>query len=113
MKKLYFLLIAISIVCGCASKKDEQLSIRQYNIIYAFIKEKDFFKARDVFEKNKNHITRPYSLILQAEIDNAFNRLESSNKNIDLVFEKYANAVPDSIKLELLEAEQGNYGKLF
>jgi len=113
MKKLYAFVCVAAVLAGCASKKDTQQSLEHYNEIYSQLKEKDFFKARDAFEKNKKHIAKPYSLVLQAELDNAFNRLESSNKNIELVFKEYANVVPDSIKLELLETEQGNYGKLF
>src|SRR5690606_4855746 len=73
----------------------------------------DFFKARDTFEYYKPEIGKPEKFILEAFIDNAFNKPESSNKKIDEVFNGYAQQVNDSGKQQLLEIQQGNYARLY
>lgn len=112
MKKALPFLLILLLLTGCATKKDTT-DFKSYSAINAMIKEKDFFTARDAYNADKKKIAEPYSLILEAGLDNAFNRLEASNEKIDKVFKQYSDKVTDTVKLELLEIEQGNYGKLF
>lgn len=112
-KTIPALLLIMLVITGCASKKDPARSQSYYDTVYGMIKEKDFFTARDTFKVYEHKIEPPYNFILQANLDNVFNKLESSNEKIDLIFKEYSNSVPDKIKLELLEIEQANYGRLF
>ncbi|WP_417351149.1 retropepsin-like aspartic protease [Flavobacterium alkalisoli] len=113
MTRFITFLFVLLVIFGCAVKTDDGLSLKRYNKINAYLDEKDFFHARDTFNYYKLEIAKPQRLILEAFIDNAFNDPESSNKVIDEIFEKYADVVNDSVKLKLLEVQQGNYVHLY
>src|SRR5690606_5093017 len=112
MNRLFTLTLLI-LLAACGAKTDSPLSLERYTQVNGYLKEKDFFKARDTFEYYKPEIGKPEKFILEAFIDNAFNKPESSNKKIDEVFNGYAQQVNDSGKQQLLEIQQGNYARLY
>lgn len=113
MKKLSLLFCFLIIVSACGIKPDNAVSVKNYQTVNDFLQQKDFFRARDFYQANKNAIAKPYSLILEAHIANAFNKPKESNLSIHKVFKEYASIIPDSVKQELLELEQGNHARLF
>lgn len=109
----FLVLTILALLTGCGAKTDSPLSLERYTQVNGYLKEKDFFKARDTFEYYKPEIGKPEKFILQAFIDNTFNKPESSNKKIEEVFEGYALQVSDSVKQQLLEIQQGNYARMY
>lgn len=107
------LLFVLFVFLSCGIKTDDALSQKHYKQISTYLEEKDFFRARDTFEFYKPQIGKPQKLILEAFIDNAFNKPESSNTKIDEIFGEYGNVVNDTVKQLLLEIQQGNYAHLY
>lgn len=77
------------------------------------LREKDYFGARDYYQKHNGNFSPAEDLVLKAHIAAAFNRPASSNKAIAL-FQKQPNiGVDDAVKLAMLRLQQQNYSRLF
>jgi hypothetical protein len=112
MKK-YLLLLIIVIAAGCAGKKTSINSGRAYKAARNYIEKKDFFAAREYIPVNRNSLSAVHLLILEAEIDNAFNRPAASNYKIEKLFKEHSRQLTDSLRLDLLKLKQANHGRLF
>lgn len=107
------LMITLIIAVSCSSGKvDDKQSLEHFQYIHNVMEKKDFFKARDALN-NAVKLTAMHRLILEAGVDNAFNKPASSNNKIVKLFKNYSSQLNDSIKLELLELKQANHGRLF
>ncbi len=110
---LLSLILTICFVTGCnRTVKDEQYSDKIAGRLDSLYTHKQFFSARNLLEKEKDNLTRLQQLKWEALVDNVFNRLERSAKGIEQLFASYGTQLPDSVRLQLLRAQQINYGRL-
>ena len=89
-----------------------QVSQASFDTIYRLMREKNFFKARDIYEVRKTQLSSPQRNFMEALLDNAFNRLEESNKKISRLTAG-KQALPDSLLIELYKVKIDNSVKLY
>jgi hypothetical protein len=80
--------------------------------IYDLIEQKNFFKAKEIYDLQKKDLSDTHQKFLEAFLDNAFNRLDESNNQINQLIKAESN-LPDSLILELYKIKEDNYVKLF
>ena len=80
--------------------------------IYDLIEQKNFFKAKEIYDLQKKDLSDSHQKFVEAFLDNAFNRLEESNNQINQLIKAESN-LPDSLILELYKIKEDNYVKLF
>lgn len=83
-----------------------------FKVIYDLIEQKNFFKAKGIYDLKKTELSAIDQKVVTAFLDNAFNRLEESNKNITQII-KTENKLSDSLILELYKVKEDNSVKLF
>ncbi|HRW94985.1 MAG TPA: retropepsin-like aspartic protease [Bacteroidales bacterium] len=87
--------------------------------IYQMITENDYFRAAALFDPVKEELPETYRLVAGAFLDNAFNRLESSQEQIDLLLGKGEGKapaegfLPDSLLMELYSIREDNAIKMY
>ena len=90
-----------------------------FNEVYRWITEKDYFRAAAMFEPVKEELSETERLVAGAFLDNAFNRLESSQQQIDRLLGKWdgtkvgERSLPDSLVMELYAIQEGNAVKMY
>ncbi len=80
--------------------------------IYDLIEQKNFFKAKEIYDLQKKDLSDTHQKFVEAFLDNAFNRLDESNNHINQLIKAESN-LPDSLILELYKIKEDNYVKLF
>ena len=83
-----------------------------FNKIYELVEKKNFFKAKATYDLKKNELTTIHQKVIEAVLDNAFNRLEPSNTKITQILQTQNN-LPDSLMLTLYKVKEDNAIKLF
>lgn len=81
--------------------------------IEQLLNEKSYFAARTAYAKEKHKLSPLKQLQFGAFLDNAFNKLESSNRQIEELQQHYKDELPDSVQFQLIELQQSNYAKLY
>ena len=76
---MMFIMILISVTCH------SQVHKSAFEYIYQEIKEKNFFKAKDLYNGAKGNLTAEYQYFVEAILDNAFNKTELSNQKIQKI----------------------------
>jgi predicted aspartyl protease len=82
-----------------------------FDRLYELIEQKNFFAASEIYPEGKTKLSITQQLFLEAFLNNAFNRLEASNKNIQQLL--LATDVPDSLRARLWEIKADNHIKLY
>lgn len=80
--------------------------------IYDLIEQKNFFKAKEIYDLQKKDLSDTHQKFVEAFLDNTFNRLEESNNQIIQLIKAESN-LPDSLILELYRIKENNCVKLF
>lgn len=107
LKKIVFLLGILCCLNACNTNKDVV-----FNEIYSLIEEKNFFKAEERYNSIQSNLSETHKRFTEAILDNAFNRLEKSEKEIDYLL-KNKNSIPDSLIYMLFAVHKDNSLKLF
>jgi predicted aspartyl protease len=114
MKKHLLLFALLFVIAGCAVKKGSPAaSLAYFNHADSLLTDKDYFGTRQYIALHKKQFSEFHRLILEAGIDNAFNKPVASNEKIGLLFKDYGPQLKDSIKLSLLVIRQYNHARLF
>lgn len=114
MRKIVYLLLTITVLTGCKmSSVSEADSLKLANQIDTLIAHKEFFEARELFSANLDKLTQFHGLKAGAIIYTVFNKPDSSNQNINLLFKNFDDRLSDSIRFDLLSLQQNNYVRLF
>jgi predicted aspartyl protease len=82
-----------------------------FSRIYTLIEQKNFFKAREVYDQQKQQLSRTHQQYTEVFLDNAFNRLEASNTRAAQLLGE--GSLPDSLRRRLLEIKKDNHVKLY
>ncbi len=107
LKSVIFLLGVLICLSAC-SRKNEAL----FNAIYTLTEQNNFFKAKELYESNKDAFTVSYQQYTEAVLSNAFNKVEESEKQINCLINKKGN-IPDSLQFKLYEIRYDNAVKLY
>lgn len=106
-KEIIFLLGILFCLNACTSENK-----MAFNDIYKLTEQDNFFKAKEVYELNKKHLSKPYQQFIEAILNNAFNQLEESERNINLLI-KREKGIADSLQFKLYELKCDNSIKLY
>ncbi len=107
LKSVIFLLGVLICLSAC-SRKNEAL----FNAIYTLTEQNNFFKAKELYESNKDAFSVSYQQFTEAVLSNAFNKVEESEKQINCLINKKGN-IPDSLQFKLYEIRYDNAVKLY
>ncbi len=102
---LFLGILAISNSCITNSNIDS-------NQIYSLIEQDNFFKAKEVYYKNKGNLTNQDQQFIEAVLDNAFNELEKSDEKINSLINQ-KNSIPESLQVKLYEIKYDNAVKKY
>lgn len=80
--------------------------------IYDLVENTNYFSAKELFDLNKSKLTNLQQLYVEATLNNAFNRLEESEKAIDEIVSR-PEIVADSLLYKLYEIRCDNAIKLY
>lgn len=104
-KLLLFVILLLS-VSGSGQSRSA------FEDIYRQIKQKNFFKARNLFEETKRKLPAKYQYFTEIVLDNAFNKPEESNRKI-LKLSAFKTELPDSLMLKISHIEEDNCMKRY
>ena len=107
LKKTTILLGILLTVNAC-----NRNNVAVFNEIYGLTEQNNFFKAKELFEANKNALSKPCQKYIGAILDNAFNKLETSGKIIANLMQR-KNSIPDSLQFKLYETKYDNEVKRY
>lgn len=114
MKRITRFILPVILLAGCHTAKIiEADSLKRFKEIDSLLQRKEFFAARDKWIAQTGHLTNFHQLKAGAELDNAFNRLRSSDEKIETLFNEYGSQLTDLDKYHLLRISQMNHSKLF
>ena len=83
-----------------------------FNEIEGLLEQDNYFKAKELFEINRNELSGPYRKYVEAVLYNAFNKLQSSEEIIEeLMLRK--RSIPDSLIFKLFETKYDNNVKQY
>lgn len=103
---LLFCLLALIVQASFSQNKPTM-----FDQVYAQIKLKNFFRARDLFDSSKNDIDAEKQNIILIFLNNAFNKPLESNQKITTFF-RSKSALPDSLILKIYRVQEDNFVKL-
>lgn len=83
-----------------------------FNDIYNYIEQDNFFKAKEIYLKDKANLTKPYQQFTEAVLDNAFNQLEKSDMRINSLI-NLKKGLPDTLQVKLYELKRDNAVKRY
>jgi len=110
MKQIKNILILLVIVINLiACNRNDEVAFRE---IYVLTEQNNFFKAKERYESNKEALSKTNQQFIEAILDNAFNKLEESEKKIDALMNQ-KSTIPDSIVLQLYKVKYDNSVKLY
>lgn len=102
---ILFLMIGLSGVCR------GQMENTAFKMIYSAIVQKDFFKARTLYDADQRQLSAVHRKFIEAVLSNAFNQPQVSNQKIGPLL-KAGAGLPDSLQLRLYRIREDNYVKL-
>ncbi|SIS59026.1 Aspartyl protease [Chryseobacterium ureilyticum] len=83
-----------------------------FESLYVQIKQKNFFKAREIFVTTKKKLPSEYQYFTEAVLDNAFNKPKESNLKIEKL-ETGKSSLPDSLMLKIWRIKEDNCMKQY
>lgn len=89
-----------------------QVHHSSFETLYAQIKQKNFFKAREIFATTKKKLPSEYQYFTEAVLDNAFNKPKESNLKIEKL-EAGKSSLPDSLMLKIWRLKEDNCMKQY
>ncbi|WP_300601589.1 retropepsin-like aspartic protease [Niabella sp.] len=105
LKGILFVVLVIPVLCQA---QEEHTTFKS---IDSAIAQKDFFKARMLYDADQRQLSAVHQKFTEAVLFNAFNRPQVSNQRIGQLL-KTGNGLPDSLKLRLYRIREDNYIKL-
>ncbi|MEO7044912.1 MAG: hypothetical protein ABI091_06360, partial [Ferruginibacter sp.] len=107
------LIASIFIVLSfCSLEAAGQNRVADFKTIYSLIEQKNFFKAKDLYDTRKDKLSKTAQNVIELFLDNAFNKPEQSNKKIELVTKNKVQPL-GSLLLDIYKVKKDNEVKLF
>lgn len=112
-----FLLVPLGIVmllqASCDSVTKPSVESAVYTRLDSLYRHRQYFELHDAFDAQKDQLSTVNRLIVQAKLSAVYNRRRFSNSTIDTLFSQHLSAMPDSVRIGLLETESQNSVFLF
>lgn len=112
MKKL-LLFSALLFLYSCGSLTSKRSNQQVVKNLDQQIEDSDFFKLKETYNSNINHLSETDSLYYSAIINNVFNQPEKSNQAIIELLEKHINVLGDSMLNKLYRTKLLNHINLY
>lgn len=109
MNKITKILCGLLIVISFNSSAQEDSAFKN---IYKLIGHKNFFKAREEYDQQKDNLSKTQKYVIEAILDNAFNKTESSTGKIWWLL-KQDQSLADTLALKLCKIKADNSVKSF
>ncbi|WP_417236960.1 retropepsin-like aspartic protease [Bizionia paragorgiae] len=106
------LTIFVLLFFNCVDVTNAQTESIHFKKIHTQIEQSNFFKAKEEYAILKDSLTPEHQKYIEAILKNAFNRLDSSQKNIAFLLTNQRN-IPDSLMIKLYEISADNSVKLY
>ena len=107
------IILAMVVPGGCSRKKYSASDREITHHLDSLLENKDVFKARRYFEKEKEHIPESDRLMARRKLENAFFNPTESNAAISALFRKEKKHLTDSLRCVLLQIMLQNQINLF
>lgn len=106
MKYAFF---AVMLFFACSDVEAQERTL--FSSAYSLINAHEYFQARDLYAGRKNELSQVHRNVIEAVLDNVFNRCEKSRSKIDLLLKNHG--LPDSLRFSLLKIKVDNAVRLF
>src|SRR5690554_3835379 len=104
------LLSAIIVLMLVACEVPQQ---NNFEALYNTIKDKDYFHAQQLFEKEKATLSKSQVLFVEALLNNAFQQTATSLEKIDILLDETQTPLPDSLMPLIYRIKADNYIKRY
>jgi len=111
MKNTLFLLLIILI--GCQQSQDQTSNYIVLQELEQLMDNQNYFKLKQVFESQKEKLSKDHELYFKAIISNVFNKLEESNSVIDEIINKKVINLSDTMLNSLYNTKLLNHINLY
>lgn len=107
-KKLILILFAllVNIIVSGQTKNE------QFNEMYKLIEQKNFFKAKELYQNNEKYLPNEYRGFIKVFLDNAFGDLKASDLIISEILQQ-SKDIPDSLIFRLYNVKEDNAVKSY
>lgn len=102
---LIILIVIISVGCSNISKNDIVFD----NQLSELLENKNFFVLREKLKNAENKLSRDRQLYYEAYCAQAFNEMQKSNENVNILLKKYKSQLNDTLISELLTIKSNNF----
>ena len=109
--RFFYLLICLMVSCEQPTMKISAPEV--ITKLEDFYKEENFFKLREVYTKNTQHLSPRDSLYYRAIITNVFNRVKESNEAITNLLESHQESLSDNMLNQLYGKKLWNHINLY
>ncbi len=109
-QKCLFLLISLAFLFTQCKNLKTDINNKEFAIL---LDNNKYFELAEKLEQKGSKLTNKEQLYYQAHCNNAFNDIDNSEKNINLLFDKYKTELTDKEKANLLEVRIRNYIRTF
>lgn len=106
--KFYLLSVLTLIGVACFAQSAES----PFDTIYQLISQRNYFKARELYQSSKPAVSDTEQQVIEACLENAFNRPEESNRHIEQLLREEGR-LPDSLVVQLFKIKEDNSVKLY
>lgn len=97
--KLFLFLFLFTIGTACTNSKQEHTNGEVlFTEMDSLLQVKNYFTARELYEKHKNSLSEYHRLRIGLFLDHAFNRPEASTRKTDSLLSLYAAEMTDSLR---------------
>lgn len=107
-RRMYFTFVLI-IVRSIAYGQAPDSGFMEINLLLA---KKSFLKANELYKIREKELPSVFQYYIEANLNNAFNRLTESEKMIGKIFQ-HRKKLPDSLMVDLLQIKKDNTIKLY
>ena len=115
MKKLILpiLVLVFLILIGCKQQPKEVSNIELVKSFEQLYEVQNYFKLKDMYDKNSSGLSKKYTLYFGGLISNAFNQAEQSNDAIDQLLTNYKSELNDTLLSKIYQVKLLNHINLY
>lgn len=106
-------LLSFILLFGCRNPTNNVSDIQLVNRMEYLVEVEDYFMLKSVYSDNIPKLSLMHSLYFSALINNAFNKPEKSNRNINKLLADYSTSLSDSVLNNLYHKKLWNHINLY
>jgi len=113
MKKVYILIITSTILINCGTQTGKISDERIFDKLNELVDIQDYFKLKEMFNSDKDKLSKEHTLYFSAIINNVFNNAEDSNKAIKKLINNPRYALNDTMLSKVYDTKLLNHLNLY